>query len=75
MQIAELLNVVEQAIEKQVERQARISFNIAWFAVQVKAIRERFHHNIQGSWRANPTKNTSGNCSISIEASTIFSKI
>jgi hypothetical protein len=64
----ELLNVVELTTDKQVDNQAKISFNGAWSIAHVKTIRERLHRNIQASCKANPVKDTSGNCSISRKA-------
>jgi len=44
--VTKLLNAIERTIEKQVDRQTRISLNKVWFATHVKATKERFHYNI-----------------------------
>lgn len=58
------MNVVEQIVEEQVEKQARIFFNRVQSTTQVKVAGERFHCNIQTNCKINPTRDTNDNCSI-----------
>jgi hypothetical protein len=51
--------VIEPTIKRLIERRAKMHLNKAWSTIVIKETMENFHHNIEASYKVDPTRKTS----------------
>ncbi len=55
----EVTNVVDPTIKRLIDRQTKMHFNKSWSTIAIKEVIENFHHNIQATYKVDPTRKTS----------------